>query len=161
MSKEFDFENYHRFLHIVEIIYQAPVEHLGEYIKFFIDLAELLNIKPNKKAIEVLKEVISSIDALTSFMPAKDDEINIMTIHKSKGLEFSIVFVLDLYKYVFSNNCGKKESGNSDQVLNLYYVAITRAKDAVYFLNASERSTKSGRVFKALPSELYFLPGLK
>ena len=160
-SKEFDFENYHRFLHIVEIIYQAPVEHLGEYIKFFIDLAELLNIKPNKKAIEVLKEVISSIDALTSFMPAKDDEINIMTIHKSKGLEFSIVFVLDLYKYVFSNNCGKKESGNSDQVLNLYYVAITRAKDAVYFLNASERSTKSGRVFKALPSELYFLPGLK
>lgn len=102
-----------------------------------------------------------AIDTLASYMPAKDDEVNVMTIHKSKGLEFSIVFILDLYKYVFSNNYEKKESENSNQALNLYYVAITRAKDAVYFLNASERSNKNGGVFRAHPSELYFLPGLE
>ncbi len=137
-SKEFDFENYHRFLHIVELIYQVPVEHLGECLKLFIDLAELLHLKSNKRAIDALKNVFSSKDTLASYMPAKDNEVNIMTIHKSKGLEFSVVFILDLY-----------------------YVAITRAKDAVYFLNASERSNKNGCVFRAHPSELYFLPGLE
>lgn len=160
-SKEFDFENYHRFLRIVEIIYQIPVEHLDECSKLFIDLAELLHLKSNKRAIDALQNILSSKDTLASYMPAKDDEVNVMTIHKSKGLEFSIVFILDLYKYVFSNNYEKKESENSNQALNLYYVAITRAKDAVYFLNASERSNKNGGVFRAHPSELYFLPGLE
>lgn len=160
-SKEFDIENYHRFLHIVEIFYQVPVEHLGECLKLFIDLAELLHLKSNKRAINVLKNVLSSKDSLTSYMPAKDDEINVMTIHKSKGLEFSMVFILDLYENVFPNNYEKMGSENGNQALNLCYVAITRAKDAVYFLNASERTNKNDRTLKAYPSELYFLPGLE
>ena len=160
-SKEFDFENYHRFLHILEKIYQVSVEHLNEFIPTFVYLAKLLRIKSNNKAITALKKVLSSNETLASYMPAKDDEINIMTIHKSKGLEFSVVLILDLYENVFPNYYEKMRSENGNQALNLCYVAITRAKEAVYFLNASERSNKKGCILKAYPSEFYFLPGLE
>ena len=48
-----------------------------------------------------LIEVLSDLDELRGgFRSARKDEVNLLTYHKAKGLEFDVVFCLDCYKYI-------------------------------------------------------------
>jgi superfamily I DNA/RNA helicase len=102
----------------------------------FIKVASI--IAPNSEStesIELLNNVINNPVELKSYEPANENEVNILTLHKSKGLEFDIVFHLDLYEWVFPN---KQPGANNDfnnpiygdwkQDVNLHYVGITRAR---------------------------------
>ena len=60
----------------------------------------------------------------SSDMP--DNAVSIMTIHKSKGLEFPIVFVTGVCTDLLPHYFAKKEW---DEELRLLYVAMTRAKN--------------------------------
>ena len=62
-----------------------------------------------------------------------------MTLHKAKGLEFEIVFHLDLYKWIMP-----KFKGDYTQDLNLHYVGITRAKQCVILLSSTQRHNEQG-----------------
>ena len=75
---------------------------------------------------------------MSSYEPVANDEIQIMTIHKSKGLEFKLVIHLDLYDYIIPSysSINNKEY---DEDINLHYVAITRAKEACIFITSSKR----------------------
>lgn len=80
--------------------------------------------------IHVLKEKT----LLDTFKPAEKNEIQVMTYHKSKGLEFDVVFLMDCYRYVMPN-----EYNNLETEENLHYVGLTRGKEAVYILLGTER----------------------
>ena len=87
-----------------------------------------------------------------------------MTLHKSKGLEFDLVFHLDLYNWVipklrpydggmrFENTL---EFQDFYQDINLHYVGITRAKKACILCSSSKRINTQGQE-KNLASS-YFL----
>lgn len=134
-----------------------------------IALLTLPNAKSDK-SIELLRRVIFDASQLGSFYPAKDDEIQIMTLHKAKGLEFDIVFHLDLSEWVFpSKRPNSLPNGKPDwddivcewdQELNLHYVGITRARKACYLCNSSQRINYSGTAVTAKPSEFLLLPEL-
>lgn len=92
-----------------------------------------------------------------SYIPAADNEINIMTLHKSKGLEFNIVFHMDMYKYIISD----EYPDETTQLLNLHYVGITRAIDACYIMNGSKRFSSNKDAFvSACPSSFLDFSGL-
>lgn len=59
----------------------------------------------------------------------KDNCIQIMTIHKAKGLEFKVVFVLNINTNNFPS---KQNRENLDEEVRLAYVAYTRAKEVLY-----------------------------
>lgn len=66
----------------------------------------------------------------------KDNCVQIMTIHKAKGLEFKVVFVLNINTNNFPS---KQNKGNIDEEVRLAYVAYTRAKEVLYLTcNSSE-----------------------
>lgn len=66
----------------------------------------------------------------------KDDgAVQIMTIHKSKGLEFEVVFVLNVNTGVFPS--GKCTGDDLDEEVRLAYVAYTRAKKWLYICSHS------------------------
>ena len=65
-----------------------------------------------------------------------------MTLHKSKGLEFKVVFHLDVYKYIMPNHGDWVTEEDVEQSLNLHYVGITRAKEVCYIMQASKRYRK-------------------
>lgn len=82
-----------------------------------------------------------------------------MTLHKSKGLEFNIVFHMDLYRWILPNEYGDAAAQMQD--LNLHYVGITRAIDVCYLMNGSMRyRSKQGDFVKAEPSPFFSKPGL-
>ena len=57
---------------------------------------------------------------------SEGEGVNLLTIHASKGLEFSLVFVVDLAQGRFPNS---RLMSDIEEERRLFYVAVTRAKD--------------------------------
>ena len=78
-----------------------------------------------------------------------------MTLHKSKGLGFRVVFHLDLYQWIIpSYPAIKGDQKEMIQSINLHYVGITRAKDACVLVSSSKRNDFRNNTIKdALPSQ--------
>lgn len=63
--------------------------------------------------------------------------MNILTIHKSKGLEFKEVFVTYLRECNFP-----KYMANMEEERRLFYVALTRAKDELHIIGSINRKSE-------------------
>ena len=48
---------------------------------------------PEGSSFEILEKVVSDEKILESYKPIRDDQVNLMPLHKSKGLEFDLVFI--------------------------------------------------------------------
>ena len=92
--------------------------------------------------VDVLKQILVDDDKLKNYAPANNDEVNILSLHKYKGLEYEIVFHMDLYEFVMPPY--KVSQEDYEQSLNLHYVGITRAKKACYIMQGTVRHNKSG-----------------
>lgn len=89
------------------------------------------------------------------------EQVQIMTIHASKGLEFKVIFLPALEEgllpYLGTQRLlqkAEKEYENSETIAEekrLLYVGMTRAKDAL-FLSYSEQRTIFGNVLRLAPS---------
>ena len=69
--------------------------------------------------------------------------VNLLTIHASKGLEFGIVFVIDLMHGRFPNLKLIAKGGSIEEERRLFYVAITRAKEVLYLSYAKRDAVKN------------------
>lgn len=160
ISYEYDSVKYYNLIKKLECIFNCDSNRLIDIVNIFIEIADM--IYPTSKgenAVSDLKSVLNSEQEYKKYKPAAPDEINIMTIHKSKGLEFNIVFQMDMYDYIFP----KKDLNEVElkQQLNLHYVAVTRAIDACYLMCGTLRHNKNNKIVFASPSPFYSLPGLE
>jgi len=104
----------------------------------------------NIYAIDKLKQVLSTKEFLYSFGTPYKDEVQIMSLHKSKGSEFELIFHLDLYEYILPNNI----NGDFVQDLNLHYVGITRASKACILCTSTARHKACDqKITNAKPSQ--------
>ncbi|MCR5412789.1 MAG: ATP-binding domain-containing protein [Patescibacteria group bacterium] len=69
----------------------------------------------------------------------KIEKVQLMTIHKSKGLEFPIVFLVGLEDGVFPGNQASCDPEELAEERRLMYVAVTRAQDVLFFSRAESR----------------------
>ena len=63
-----------------------------------------------------------------------NDYVSLMTIHSSKGLEFKNVFIVGLEEDLFPSQMMMSSRDDLEEERRLFYVAITRAKENLYFL---------------------------
>lgn len=104
--------------------------------------------------IENIMTVLENDRLLSSLKPLDKDKVSIMTIHKSKGLEFKITFILDLHKWILpKHDFAKKDYKNINECTCLHYVSITRAKEAVILCFNTIRHISSGESREGLYSE--------
>jgi DNA helicase II / ATP-dependent DNA helicase PcrA len=68
-----------------------------------------------------------------------EDALQLMTMHSSKGLEFSAVFVGGLEEGLFPHENSMLEDGGLEEERRLMYVAITRARKRLYLTYAGTR----------------------
>ncbi|MCB9683302.1 MAG: UvrD-helicase domain-containing protein, partial [Alphaproteobacteria bacterium] len=59
-------------------------------------------------------------------------EVTLMTVHNSKGLEYPVVFVVNMVEGQFPHARSAEETGGVDEERRLAYVAFTRAKDRLF-----------------------------
>lgn len=158
-SEQIDPARYRKVLSMCTEIFSYDESNIDLAEPIFVKLAKLVHPKKeSKKAVELLHETLNTKSYLTSFIPAADNEINLMTLHKSKGLEFNVVFHMDLYKWVAPlENISDEEW---IQTLNLHYVGVTRAIDVCYLMIGTERyRPRYDDFYHAVPSPFLGLSG--
>jgi len=78
----------------------------------------------------------------------------VMTIHKSKGLEYPVVFVSGMIQGSFPNYYSVTEGdGGIEEERRLMYVAITRAEKAVYMTGNCGEKMVGNRPVRNRPSK--------
>jgi len=78
------------------------------------------------------------------------DQVQLMTLHASKGLEFPYVYMIGMEEGLLPHQVSIDED-NVEEERRLAYVGITRAQRELTFTLAKERS-QYGEVFKPTPS---------
>ncbi|MBQ5946302.1 UvrD-helicase domain-containing protein [Massilia sp. ST3] len=117
------------------------------------------------KSLEELTAVLAQPSEMQIFDAISDHEVQILTLHKAKGLEFKVVFHLDLYDWiiprrVFIQGCYDEVFENEQECLNLHYVGITRAQAACVLLTSTQRYNFANQVKNARSSQFFDKPGL-
>lgn len=111
-----------------------------------------------------LKTVLESDRLTETYKPLKDNEVVIMTLHKAKGLEFDIVYHLNMNEFEipfkkFENRMAIYPTEEQD--LNLHYVGITRAKKLCVLITNTKRHNSYGEVKKSDPSVFLYRNGVE
>ncbi len=68
-----------------------------------------------------------------------DNKVTLMTVHSSKGLEFPYVFVVGMEENLFPSGGSLASESDIEEERRLFYVAVTRARKAVWLSFASTR----------------------
>lgn len=116
--------------------------------------------KGQLQLLDLLDQLSLSSEGAQDKDRASDNQVSLMTIHASKGLEYPVVFVCG----VEEDQLPHKNSVNSELGLSeerrLFYVALTRAKDRLHLTYARERFSqfkkqvrKPSRFLEELPNK--------
>lgn len=161
--------SYQQFSTLLEEIAQYAREHLpSETIKYIIQHSGFqknysTGSADEQERLENMKELVTyakkydlSDNALEQFLEevallsdqdslgsnAKDsNSVKLMTIHASKGLEFTYVFVVGLEQGLFpSSRDGEQTKHEAEEERRLCYVAFTRAKEKLHLSYAQLRT---------------------
>lgn len=106
-----------------------------------------------------IPEALAHIESIAEehFYDPAAEAITLLTIHASKGLEFSRIFLVGAEEGILPH-----KKSNEPEERRLFYVAITRAKDQLDILNTIRRAGEAATISRfvtALPPNI--LPRLK
>lgn len=130
-----------------------------QYLRQAFDLACTFedNYGPQKLS-DFINQLSQVIDLQDYNISSDSDSVTMMTMHRSKGLEYKVVFIVVIQVGVFPNDyfidgkLRKEESENDlEAERRLFYVAITRARDLLFLSSYSDPlvgSPKSDSVVK-------------
>jgi len=105
-----------------------------------------------KNKIQILGNLLKKYTDLEKFINAmvlganemsEGRGVNLLTVHASKGLEFKEVYVVDMMEGRFPNIKLSKPAGGIEEERRLFYVAVTRAKDRLFFAFAKKDLIKN------------------
>ncbi len=110
-------------------------------IGIFLDIFERWEKNPDYPDKE-LAGFLNRITLITRDDSSEDEKgkINLMTIHASKGLEFSVVFLGGVENGIIPHSRSLEENpDNIEEERRLFYVAITRAKQKLFITSCKTR----------------------
>ncbi len=146
---------------------QDPLEG-GKVIRRFYDEFEQIAVRDGAVSLRTIVEEFAQREryGLAFVAPAIETHVSavqVMTAHKSKGLEFSVVLIPHMtdsswggvsrrnyFDIAFSEHIASDDFDELDDERRLLYVALTRAKEHVYLSHA--QTNQDGRLF--VPSRL-------
>jgi DNA helicase II / ATP-dependent DNA helicase PcrA len=84
--------------------------------------------------------------------------IDLMTLHASKGLEYSLVFLTGLEEGLFPHKMSMIEPNNLAEERRLCYVGITRAREKLFITHASSRRIHGKTSYQSPSRFLHEIP---
>ncbi len=148
-----------------DVASQVRVQNIARFfgkVQRFSEIALLDRVAPFVEYQEKLLE--AGEDPAVADADLDTDAVNVLTVHKAKGLEFPVVFLVGLAADKFPSR-GRRDPIELPEPLikdripegdvrlqeerRLFYVAMTRAKDEVYL--TSSRDSGTGRPKKVSP----------
>lgn len=132
-------------------------DYMNEYAQFRRmnpdDLEEVLNqIQESAKEYHSFEEWFAYIESygeeLRKQMEAERQQksgVTLTTMHSSKGLEYEVVFVMDINEGVTPHKKAVKEA-DLEEERRLFYVAVTRAKTYLFLYSVKELYQKDAQI---------------
>ncbi len=111
-----------------------------QIITFTQEMPEVENLSLLQKFLEDVT-LVSQTDRDLNFQ----EMVPLMTIHSAKGLEYKIVFVVGVEEGLFPHSRATLDDQEMEEERRLCYVAITRAKQKLYFIYTNTRSIYGSR----------------
>lgn len=139
---------------------QDRIENIEEFFTVIRDYED--ERRGQSSSLEDFLESISLVTDLDQWDQGTN-VLTLMTYHMAKGLEFPIVYMIGLEEGVFPlGNIADGNSGDLEEERRLCYVGLTRAKEKLHLIYASQRrifgSTQHNlpsRFLNEIPSRLY------
>jgi DNA helicase-2/ATP-dependent DNA helicase PcrA len=124
------------------------------------NLAELVTkAAESEKPLSQFLEELTLRSAAEESAPA-EEAVKLMTLHSSKGLEFTVVFLVGMEEDLFPHINVKDDPETLEEERRLCYVGMTRAKEYLYltaarsrFLWGTPRLMRPSRFLSEIPSE--------
>ncbi len=113
-----------------------------------------------------LQTVLGDKKQIDTYRPLRENEVVIMTLHKAKGLEFDIVYHLNMNEWELPTKLPKDGDFNNlyypqyQQDLNLHFVGVTRARKLCALITSTSRHTSNDEAKQSSPSEFLYLNGV-
>ena len=115
------------------------------------NIEELKNVastyvnKYGKKSLELFLQEIALIEEeQDKNKDGSGQNINMMTLHSSKGLEFKYIFIIGMEEGLLPHSRSFTDEDGLEEERRLCYVGITRAKEKLYLTFAERRQTREG-----------------
>ncbi|MBP6908313.1 MAG: UvrD-helicase domain-containing protein [Candidatus Pacebacteria bacterium] len=129
-----------------------------ENMRELVTLATKYDTLAPGEGLEKLLEDASLASDQDTLLHTKGTGVRLMTVHASKGLEFSHVFIAGLEQDLFPHANGKATKEGREEERRLFYVALTRARHKLY-LSYAQLRTIYGMKQVTTPSEfIYDIP---
>ncbi|MCG2830908.1 MAG: UvrD-helicase domain-containing protein [Desulfobacteraceae bacterium] len=80
-----------------------------------------------------------ALNADTDIYSSRSEKVSLMTMHTAKGLEFPVVFIAGCENGFIPMRRHGDEEPDIDEERRLFYVAMTRAREKLYFTYAKKR----------------------
>lgn len=144
-----------------------------EDIDYFSSFPKNIEVESKKENINELISALKAYDDLGVFLEhvrlvadsralKDEDMVTLMTLHSSKGLEFSAVFLCGMEEGIFPNGISLRE-GSLEEERRLAYVGMTRARDALFmtytmnrYMHGEWQSNPPSRFLRELPRQHIF-----
>ncbi|BBA17407.1 ATP-dependent helicase [Blattabacterium cuenoti] len=110
-----------------------------EYIFQYVEEQKKLKNKGNTSLFGFLQCFYLEKHENIDYKENEKNKVSLMTIHLSKGLEFSIIFIAGLEENLFPSKSSTLNSLKIEEERRLFYVALTRAKDKAILTYAKHR----------------------
>lgn len=120
-----------------EIQADEKYENIGQLINMAEKYVEI-----GEETLRQFLEEVALLSDITENEQGDIDAVKLMTVHSSKWLEFSVVFVAGLEDNIFPLSNAMMEPKLLEEERRLMYVAITRAKDVLFLSHANSRMTR-------------------
>jgi ATP-dependent DNA helicase UvrD/PcrA len=125
-------------------------EARAENVNELISVCEEFDATSDHASLTAFLEQIALIADVDSYA-ATQDRVTLMTLHNSKGLEFSVVFIIGMEERLFPHERSLDQPAAIEEERRLCYVGFTRARQRLYLVHAQRRHL-FGRVQQNLPS---------
>lgn len=125
----------------------ARWENVQELISAIAEFASNGDENPTLSAFLQEVSLITNIDSATD----SDQQVKLMTLHSSKGLEFPVVCIAGLEEGLFPLQGSTMEPADIEEERRLLYVGITRAERHL-FLSSARSRFRFGQAQSSVPS---------
>ncbi len=107
------------------------------------NIGELKSVLSRSQSLQGFLEDVSLISDVDEYDAGKN-VVTLMTLHAAKGLEFPVVFMAGMEEGIFPHSRSSFDPMEIEEERRLCYVGMTRAKERLYLLYASERRLYGG-----------------
>ncbi|MCK4846250.1 MAG: ATP-dependent helicase [Deltaproteobacteria bacterium] len=147
------------------LLAEVRVKNIAKFLSLVTHIEDTLSLKRAQRLVEELTLLMEAGDDPPMAEAEPDgDSVQVITVHKSKGLEFPVVFVVSLVAQRFPTNKKSELIKMPEEIIKdtlptgnfhieeerrLFYVAMTRAMTELYITSAADYGGK--RVKKVSP----------